>query len=57
VQVIPAAARSTVIGDTGEAAFRTDYPDAWRAVLTAGEAAVSDKPHGAFVRFVMDDRP
>ncbi len=56
-QTAPSAKPAGVIGDTGEAAFRTDFPDAWRAVLTAQEAAVSPAPHGAFVRFVMDDRP
>ncbi len=57
VQIIPAARPGSAVGDTGEAAFRTDFPDPWRAVLTAQEAAVSEKPHGSFVRFVMDDRP
>jgi hypothetical protein len=57
VQPKPAPKPAGVVGDSGEAAFRTDFPDPWRAVLTAQEAAVSQTPHGSFVRFVMDDRP
>ena len=57
LQIIPATKPGSAIGDSGEAAFRTDFPDAWRAVLTAQEAAVSQNRSGSFVRFVMDDRP
>ncbi|HVO96474.1 MAG TPA: hypothetical protein VMT15_00320 [Bryobacteraceae bacterium] len=48
--------RPSVIGDSGEMAFRTDFPDPWRAVLTAQEAAVSPAPRGSFVRIVLDDK-
>ncbi len=51
------AARPTIVGDTGEMAFRTDFPDAWRAVLTAQEAAVSPSSQGSFVRIVLDQKP
>jgi hypothetical protein len=50
-------ARQTTIGDPGEAAFRTDFPDAWQAVLSPQESSVSIAPRGAFVRFVSEDKP
>jgi hypothetical protein len=52
-----AATVGHIIGDPGEASFRTDFPDPWRAVLTPGEAAVSPAPRPAFVRFVSDEHP
>jgi hypothetical protein len=51
------ATRPTIIGDPGEASFRTDFPDAWQAVLSPQESAVSVAPRGSFVRFVSDDKP
>jgi hypothetical protein len=45
------------IGDPGEGSFRTDFPDAWRSVLSPQETLVSPAPHGAFVRFVSDEKP
>jgi hypothetical protein len=45
-----------VVNDPGEASFRTDFPDSWRAVLTPQESSVTVAPRGSFVRFV-DDRP
>lgn len=55
---VPAApaGRQSVIGDSGEMAFRSDFPDPWRAVLTAQEAAVSRPSQGSFVRIVLDDK-
>ena len=55
-QAVPARA-SFVIGDPGEASFRTDFPDPWRALLTPQESAVSPAPRPAFVRFVSEDKP
>ncbi len=46
----------STIGDPGEASFRTDYPDPWRAVLTPQESAVSQGPRAAFVRFVSEEK-
>lgn len=46
-----------VIGDPGEASFRTDFPDPWQAVLSPQESSVSIAPRGAFVRFVSEDKP
>jgi hypothetical protein len=46
-----------IVGDAGEASFRTDFPDAWRAVLSEQESAVSATPRASFVRFVTDDKP
>ena len=40
-----------------EARFQTDFPDAWRSVLSAQEAAVSPAPRASFVRFVSDEKP
>ncbi len=57
VQAIPVALPAFVIGDQGEASFRTDFPDPWRAVLSAQESAVSPAPRGSFVRFVSDEKP
>jgi hypothetical protein len=51
------AAHPTVIGDPGEASFRTDFPDPWQAVLSPAESAVSIAPRGSFVRFVSEDKP
>jgi hypothetical protein len=50
-------ARPALVGDPGEASFRTDFPDAWQAVLSPQESSVSIIPHGAFVRFVPDSKP
>lgn len=55
-QVVPAA-RALTVGDPGEASFRTDYPDAWRAVLSPQESSVSPAPRASFVRFVSEERP
>ena len=43
--------------EPGEARFKTDFPDAWRSVLSAQEAAVSPAPRASFVRFVSDEKP
>jgi hypothetical protein len=50
-------ARPAIIGDPGEASFRTDFPDPWQAVLSPQESAVSIGPRGSFVRFVSEDKP
>lgn len=57
VPIAPVVRASKVVGDTGEASFRTDFPDAWRAVLSSQESAVSRAPRASFVRFVTDDKP
>jgi len=58
VLVNSAVARaSTLVGDSGEASFRTDFPDAWQAVLSPQESAVSVAPRGSFIRFVSEDKP
>jgi len=49
--------RPAIIGDPGEASFRTDFPDPWQAVLSPQESAVSVAPRGSFVRFVSEDKP
>jgi len=46
-----------IVGDLGEASFRTDFPDPWQALLSPQESAVSTAPRGSFVRFVSDDKP
>jgi hypothetical protein len=46
-----------IIGDPGEARFRTDFPDPWQAVLSPQESSVSIAPRGSFVRFVSEDKP
>ena len=51
------AAHPALIGDPGEALFRTDFPDPWQAVLSPAESAVSIAPRGSFVRFVSEDKP
>jgi hypothetical protein len=51
------AVRPVVVGDAGEALFRTDFPDPWQAVLSPQESSVSIAPRGAFVRFVSEDKP
>ena len=51
------AAPGSHIGDPGEASFRTDYPDAWRAVLSPQESSVSPAPRASFVRFVSEEKP
>lgn len=51
------AAHPALVGDPGEASFRTDFPDAWQAVLSPAESAVSIAPRGSFVRFVSEDKP
>lgn len=56
-QAIPVAHPVLTIGDPGEGSFRTDYPDAWRAVLSPQESAVSPAPRASFVRFVSEDKP
>jgi hypothetical protein len=56
-QAIPAARPASSVGDPGEASFRTDYPDAWRAVLSPQESAVSPAPRASFVRFVSEEKP
>jgi len=43
--------------DLGEASFRTDFPDAWQAVLSPQEVSVSSAPRASFVRFVSDEKP
>jgi hypothetical protein len=50
-------ARPAIVGDAGEALFRTDFPDPWQAVLSPQESAVSNVPRGSFVRFVSEDKP
>lgn len=52
-RAIPAYA----VGDPGEASFRTDYPDAWQAVLSPQESAISPAPRASFVRFVSEEKP
>lgn len=56
-QAIPAARPAVAVGDPGEASFRTDYPDAWRAVLSPQESSVSPAPRPSFVRFVSEEKP
>jgi len=56
-QAAPAARRILTVGDPGEASFRTDYPDAWRAVLSPQESSVSPAPRASFVRFVSEEKP
>jgi hypothetical protein len=53
----PAARPASTVGDPGEASFRTDYPDAWRAVLSPQESLVSPAPKASFVRFVSEEKP
>jgi hypothetical protein len=56
-QAAPAIRPVSLIGDPGEASFRSDFPDPWRAVLSAQESAVSPAPRPSFVRFFLDDKP
>jgi hypothetical protein len=58
-EVIAAAAvhPALTVGDPGEGSFRTDYPDAWRAVLSPQESSVSPAPRASFVRFVSEEKP
>ena len=56
-RVVVPVSTTTIIGDPGEASFRTDFPDAWQAVLSPQESAVSVAPRGSFVRFVSEDKP
>lgn len=51
------AAHATLVGDPGEASFRTDFPDPWQAILSPQESSVTVAPRGAFVRFVSEDKP
>ena len=51
------AAPSALIGDPGEGSFRTDFPDAWRALLSPLESVLSPAPRAAFVRFVSEEKP
>lgn len=48
---------ASLVGDAGEATFQTDFPDAWSAVLSPQEAAVSTFPRPSFVRFISDEKP
>jgi hypothetical protein len=45
------------IVDLGEGFFRTDFPDAWRAVLSPLESTLSPAPRPSFVRFVSEEKP
>ncbi len=56
-QAVPIARPVLTIGDPGEASFRTDYPDAWRAVLSPQESSFSPAPRASFVRFVSEEKP
>jgi hypothetical protein len=56
-QAIPVVLPVLTIGDPGEASFRTDYPDAWRAVLSPQESSFSPVPRASFVRFVSEEKP
>jgi hypothetical protein len=56
-KTVAASKAAISIGDSGEATFRTDFPDPWRAVLSAEESAVSPAPRASFVRFVSEDKP
>jgi hypothetical protein len=56
-KTVAAARPAITVGDSGEAAFRTDFPDPWRAVLSAEESAVSPAPRPSFVRFVSEEKP
>ncbi len=51
------AVHPAMIGDPGEASFRTDFPDAWQSVLSPQESAVTVAPRGSFVRFVSEEKP
>ena len=55
-QTIIAVRPAVAIGDPGEGFFRTDFPDAWRAVLSPLESAFSPAPRPAFVRFVSEEK-
>lgn len=55
--VTQAAPVAHPVGDPGEGSFRFDYPDAWRAVLSAQESSVSPVPRAPFVRFVTEEKP
>lgn len=57
IAATPAARPLAMVGDPGEASFRTDYPDAWRAVLSPQESSVSPAPKASFVRFVSEEKP
>jgi hypothetical protein len=54
--VVAAPRPAIIIGDGGEAVFRSDYPDPWRAVLSAQETAVTPASHSSFVRFVSEEK-
>jgi hypothetical protein len=54
VQPAPQPAVSAV---STSASFRTDFPDAWRAVLSVSESAFTPASNGAFVKFLVDEKP
>ncbi len=56
-QTIMAVRPSVSIVDPGEGFFRTDFPDAWRAVLSPLESTFSPAPRPSFVRFVSEEKP
>jgi hypothetical protein len=56
-QAIPVVLPALTISDPGEGSFRTDYPDAWRAVLSPQESSFSPAPRASFVRFVSEEKP
>jgi hypothetical protein len=56
-QAVPVMQQTFTVGDPGEASFRTDFPDPWRAVLSPQESAVSPAPRASFVRFFSDEKP
>jgi hypothetical protein len=57
VQAPPVMRSPSFVFDSGEASFRSDFPDPWQAVLSAQESAVSLAPRASFVRFVSEDKP
>ena len=57
LQTVAMVGPSVPVGDPGEASFRTDFPDPWRAVLSPLESALSPAPRPAFVRFVSEEKP
>lgn len=56
-QATPPARPALTVGDPGEGSFRSDYPDAWRAVLSPQESSVTPAPRASFVRFVSEEKP
>jgi hypothetical protein len=51
------ASTPSLLADPSGALFRTDFPDAWRAVLSPQESAVLPAPRPSFVRFVTEQKP